>query len=263
MSSFAAATPDEQRLLRGLVTGELRQGSLDALLLDAVAEAAGVSPDAVRRAAMLAGDTEPVAVAALTQPDPAAALAAFTLVVGRPVRPMLAQSAPDVDAAWASLSPGPVVVDSKLDGIRIQVHRSGSEVAVFTRSLDDITVAGARDRRGGAADARDRPRARRRGDRAGSRRSATAVPGDVVGCGTRRRRSPPPTLTPYFFDCLHIDGEDLIDEPGRIRWPGAPTRCRAHGRATGVSSVEEARRHFEAAVRRGHEGVVVKALQAP
>ncbi|NLE72505.1 MAG: ATP-dependent DNA ligase, partial [Actinomycetales bacterium] len=111
---FAAATEPEQRLLAGLVTGELRQGALDALLLDAVAEAAGVPAEEVRRAAMLAGATEPVAVAALGAADPAAAraaLAAFGLTVGRPVRPMLAASAPDVATAVAGFGGRPVVVD--------------------------------------------------------------------------------------------------------------------------------------------------------
>ncbi|HEY3549371.1 MAG TPA: ATP-dependent DNA ligase, partial [Propionicimonas sp.] len=139
---FAAATAPEQRLLRGLITGELRQGALDALLLDAVAEAAGVPPAVVRRAAMLAGATEPVATAALAAADPAsavAALQAFGLSVGRPVRPMLAASAPDVATAVSGFGGRTVVVDAKLDGIRIQVHRTDDEVRVYTRSLDDVT----------------------------------------------------------------------------------------------------------------------------
>lgn len=262
---FAAATPDEQRLLRGLVTGELRQGSLDALLLDAVAEAAGVAPDAVRRAAMLAGDTEPVAVAALTQPDPAAALAAFTLVVGRPVRPMLAQSAPDVDAAWAGLAPGPVVVDSKLDGIRIQVHRRGSEVAVFTRSLDDITsrvpeIVAAVQRMPATDLVLDGealalgPDGRPRPFQETASRSATRD-AEVAAAVT---------LTPFFFDCLHVDGADLLDAP-LLR------RLEALDAVAGSSVVERlvtsdpaaAREYFHAAVVAGQEGVVVKAADAP
>src|SRR5690606_17553808 len=112
---FAAATEPEQRLLRGLITGDVRQGALDALLLDAVAEAAGVPPEAVRRAAMLAGETEPVASAALGATTPAAALealAGFRLTVGRPVRPMLAASAPDVATALAGFAGHTVVVDA-------------------------------------------------------------------------------------------------------------------------------------------------------
>ncbi|MEZ0446961.1 ATP-dependent DNA ligase [Cellulomonas sp. ICMP 17802] len=262
---FGAATPDEQRLLRGLVTGELRQGSLDALLLDAVAEAAGVPPEIVRRAAMLAGDTEPVAVAALTTPDPAAALAGFSLVVGRPVRPMLAQSAPDVDGAWASLAPGPVVVDSKLDGIRIQVHRQGPEVRVFTRSLDEITgrvpeiVARVLDMPAtdlvldGEALALG-PDGRPRPFQETASRSATRD-ADVAAAVT---------LTPFFFDCLHVDGTDLLDEP-LLR------RLEALDAVAGPSVVDRlvtsdapaARDYFAGAVRAGQEGVVVKAAGAP
>ena len=101
---FGAATEREQAFLRGLVAGELRQGALDSVVVDAVAEAAGVPAAAVRRAVMLRGDTGPVASAALLAEDPLAALAAFTLEVGRPVRPMLAQSAPDIAAAFEKLA---------------------------------------------------------------------------------------------------------------------------------------------------------------
>jgi len=259
---FGAATADEQRLLAGLVTGELRQGSLDALLLDAVAEAAGVTSDAVRRAAMLAGDTEPVAVAALTSPDPAAALAAFGLVVGRPVRPMLAQSAPDVDGAWASLGAGPVVVDSKLDGIRIQVHRRGDDVRVFTRSLDDITdrvpeiVAEVRamtptdlvlDGEALALDADGRPRPfQETAARSATKELATTV------------------LTPFFFDCLHVDGTDLLDAPLRQRLE-ALDAVAGHLVVDRLvtADVAEARDYFRAVVGAGQEGIVIKAADAP
>ncbi|WP_315095982.1 ATP-dependent DNA ligase [uncultured Cellulomonas sp.] len=262
---FGAATADEQRLLAGLVTGELRQGSLDALLLDAVAEAAGVPPETVRRAAMLAGDTEPVAVAALTSPDPAGALAAFHLVVGRPVRPMLAQSAPDVDRAWASLGPGPVVVDAKLDGIRIQVHRTGDDVRVFTRSLDDITsrvpeiVAHVR-----AMPASDLvldgealavgPDGRPRPFQETSARSATRD-AEVAAAVT---------LTPFFFDCLHVDGTDLLDEPlhRRLDALDAVASSSVVGRLV-TSDVDAARTYFSDTVRAGQEGVVIKAADAP
>jgi len=121
------------------VTGELRQGALDGLVVEAVAVAAGVPAAAVRRASMFAGSTLPVSVAALSgEPD---ALAAFGLQPGRAVRPMLASSATTVAEALAkAAAPGePVAVDTKLDGIRIQVHKRGDEIAVFTRSLEDIT----------------------------------------------------------------------------------------------------------------------------
>ena len=135
---FGRATTDEQRWLGGLVTGELRQGALDALVQEALAAAAEVPLAAVRRAAMLAGSTVAVASTAFEGEQ---ALAAIGLEVGRPVPPMLASSAPDVEAAVAKAAPDgvPVSVDTKLDGIRIQVHRSGDDVVIATRSLDDIT----------------------------------------------------------------------------------------------------------------------------
>jgi DNA ligase-1 len=214
---FAAATAEEQRLLRGLITGELRQGALDALLLEAVAEAAGVPADAVRRAAMLAGATEPVAEAALLAGSPEAALAAlsdFRLTVGRPVRPMLASSATDIPAAVGAFGGREVVVDAKLDGIRIQVHRDGNDVRVYTRSLDDITarvpevVAAVRQFSAAAlvldgeaialgSDGRPRP------FQETAARSATSDA--EVAAAT--------TLTPFFFDVLHVDGRNLLDVP--------------------------------------------------
>ncbi|WP_210507740.1 ATP-dependent DNA ligase [Naasia sp. SYSU D00057] len=214
---FAAATAEEQALLRGLVAGELRQGALDSLLLDAVAEAAGVPAEAVRRAAMLAGGTEPVAEAALAADDPEAALAAlgaFGLTVGRPVRPMLAGSAPDVAAAVEGFGGRGVIVDAKLDGIRIQVHRAGDLVRVYTRSLDDITervpeiVAVVQRMRvedavlDGEAIALDEA-GRPRPFQETAARSATSD-AEVASAVT---------LTPFFFDVLHVDGRDLLDLP--------------------------------------------------
>jgi DNA ligase-1 len=214
---------------------------------------------------MLAGDTESVAVAALTSPDPVVALAAFTLVVGRPVRPMLAQSAPDVNGAWASLGPGPVVVDSKLDGIRIQVHRRGDDVRVFTRSLDDITarvpeiVAAVRAMPGSelvldgealavGADGRPRP------FQETAARSATKD-AEVAAVTT---------LTPFFFDALHVDGLDLLDAPLQQRLAALDTVAGpsvVHRLVT--ADVDEARTYFADVVAAGQEGVVIKAADAP
>ncbi len=137
---FGAATAEEQPWLRGLVTGEVRQGASDALVQEAVAVVAEVPVAAVRRAAMLAGSTLPVVRPAFE--GGVAALAEIGLEVGRPVLPMLASSAKTVAEALEKVGDaesGEVVVDTKLDGIRIQVHRSGDDVLVVTRSLDDIT----------------------------------------------------------------------------------------------------------------------------
>ncbi|MBO1752713.1 ATP-dependent DNA ligase [Actinotalea sp. BY-33] len=265
---FAAATEPEQRLLRGLVTGDLRQGALDALLLDAVAEAAGVPAAAVRRAAMLAGATEPVATAALGAADPEAALAAldgFTLAVGRPVRPMLASSAAEVEQAMASLPDGPSVVDAKLDGIRIQVHRDGDEVHVFTRSLDDITarvpeiVAVVRalpvrsavlDGEALALDDAGRPRPfQETAARSATRDAELAAATD---------------LRPFFFDLLHLDGEDLLDRPLLERLDALDRVAPELLVERVVTEVPElARSAFEGWVAAGQEGAVIKDGTAP
>ncbi|WP_405099924.1 ATP-dependent DNA ligase [Micromonospora sp. NBC_01412] len=277
---FAAATADEQRMLRGLFSGELRQGAQAGLLADAVARAADVPLGAVRRALLLAGDLRAVAVAALR--GGAVALADFGLQVGRPLAPMLAQSAPSVDEALAATGV-PAVVDVKLDGIRIQVHRAGSDIAVFTRSLDEITarvpevVAAVRalparelvlDGEAIGLDATGRPLPfQQTSSRAARRTTPTSAgpvpvaPAVLAAAGTTGEA----VLTPYFFDLLHLDGEDLVDRPGRERWAalaGAVDPTLLVGRVE-VDGPEPAGAAFAAAVDAGQEGVVVKSLDAP
>jgi DNA ligase-1 len=264
---FARATADEQLFLRGLVTGELRQGALDGLMLEAVAAAADVPAAAVRRASMFAGSTPAVAAAALT--GGVDALAGFGLQPGRPVRPMLASSANDVAEAVAKASPdgAAVAVDTKLDGIRVQVHMRGTDVAVFTRSLEDITARVPEVVEAVAALPADTlvldgealalgPDGRPRPFQQTGARTASHV--DVA---TLRAKVP---LTSYFFDLLHVDGEDLVDSPGAERFarlaevlpPGLVVP------RTVTADVDEAARLFADVVRAGHEGVVVKSLEA-
>ncbi|MBD5784768.1 ATP-dependent DNA ligase [Cellulosimicrobium terreum] len=275
---FGAATEREQRLLAGLVSGELRQGALDAVVVDAVAEAAKVPAATVRRAVMLRGATGPVARAALDAADldeAAAALARFTLTVGQGVRPMLAASAPDVAAALDTLGAGTeVAVDVKLDGIRVQVHRDGDDVHVFTRSLDDITervptitaaVRGLREQRlvlDGEAlvvgpDGVPRP------FQETAARSATHAPGDrptTVEADLAATHE----LTPFFFDVLHVDGRDLLDEPLRERLAVLDAVAREHAvRRLVTADPGAASAFFDDAVAQGQEGVVVKSLDAP
>src|SRR4051794_24523783 len=200
---FGRATAPEQLWLRGLVTGEVRQGALDSLVQEGLAAAGGVPLSAVRRAAMMAGSTVAVAAAALTGGEEA--LASYTLEVGRPVLPMLASSATSVAAAMEKAGAGagqPVAVDTKLDGIRIQVHRTGDEVTVATRSLEDITA-----RLPEVVDvARALPA------------STFVLDGEVLALDDQGRPRPFQEtasrtamsegvhLTPYFFDLLHLDG---------------------------------------------------------
>ncbi len=140
---FGRATPDEQRFLAGLLSGELRQGALEGVMTEAVARAADVPVAEVRRAMMLRGSLGVVAAAALS--GGSEALGAFGLEVGRPVRPMLAASAPTIadalDNVGAHGGQGTeAALEWKLDGIRIQAHLSGGSVRLFTRTLDDITA---------------------------------------------------------------------------------------------------------------------------
>jgi DNA ligase-1 len=256
---FARATADEQRWLRGVLTGNVRQGALDALVQEAIAAASGVKLTVVRRAAMLAGGTVPIVVAAMT--GGADALAEVGLEVGRPVLPMLASSAPDVPAAMDKAGGGQVAVDVKLDGIRIQVHRRGDEVQVATRSLDDITqrlpevVAVARSLPAqefvldGEAlalgdDGRPRPF-----QETASRTAQSVSQGGVA-------------VTPYFFDVLHVDGHDLLDAPGSERLAALDALVPEEHRVPRLvtDSPAAAEQFAQAALSQGHEGVVVKSL---
>jgi DNA ligase-1 len=258
------ATDDEQRFLTMLVAGELRQGALAGIMVDAVARAVGVEVAAVRRAAMLAGDLAAVAAAALG--EGAAGLDRFHLRVGRPLQPMLAKTASSVEAAMEQVGTG--VVEWKIDGVRIQVHREGNDVAVFTRTLDPITErvpevveavlalpVGAIVLDGEAIALRDGGRPRPFQETA----SRAASRGDVE----RLRRDVP--LTPFFFDVLHLDGADLIDLPGSERYaaiePILPGGLWVPRLAT--DDREAAVAFFDDAIARGHEGVVIKASASP
>src|SRR5689334_5274376 len=134
---LARGTADEQSFLTALAIGEVRQGALDGVVTEAVARAASLPGDRVRRAVMLAGDLGTVAEAVLTEGE--SALARYALQLFRPIQPMLADSAPNVAEALAAL--GSAVLEWKLDGARVQVHRQGDRVAIYTRSLNDVTAA--------------------------------------------------------------------------------------------------------------------------
>jgi DNA ligase-1 len=255
---FGALTADEQRLLTGIISGEVRQGAQAGLLADAIAAAAEIPLTAVRRALLLTGDLKKVAVAALTEGE--AALADFRLRLGRPLAPMLAQAAASVEEAVAATGV-PAAVDAKLDGIRIQVHRDGDEVAVFSRSLDDITsrvpeivaVARALDVRTAVLD----------GEALAVDAAGRARPFQETA--SRASRLAPGSLTPFFFDVLHLDGADLFDEPGTIRWAALDAATPAEVRVgrTMVDSAEAGDAAFATALDHGQEGVVIKAVGAP
>ncbi len=260
---FARATAPEQRFLRQLLVGELRQGALAGVMVDAVTRAAGLKPYDVRRAVMLRGDLGAVAAAALS--GGAAALAAFRLEVGRPVLPMLAQPAQSVAEALDRVSPA--AVEWKLDGARVQVHRAGTEVGVFTRSLDDITARVPEVVE--AALALPVTSAVLDGEvialRPDGRPHPFQVTASRVGSrsdpGTLRATMP---LSVVLFDLLHLDGRDLLDEPGRVRHEAlaaaVPESLRVPRVVTGEATGAAAQ--LAAALAHGHEGIVVKSLDA-
>ena len=267
---FSRATPAERSFLTRLLGGELHQGALEGVMSDAVARAAGVSPEQVRRAHLLGGSLPAVARAALSAgDDPAAAataLAEFHLQVGRPLRPMLAASAPDVAAAFGRVSPA--AVEWKIDGVRIQVHRQGGQVTVFTRSLDDITAR--LPEITAAVLAADADALVLDGEAIALGPDGRPRPFQVTASRAGTQGAPGPDrpdvpLTPFFFDLLHLDGRDLIDEPAterqRLLTAVLPGDLQVPRIVTG--DVPEAERFFADAVGRGHEGVVVKSLDAP
>jgi DNA ligase-1 len=271
---FAAATAVEQTFLRRLLTGELRQGALIGVMADAVAKATGLPATEVRRAAMLAGDLPAVAAAALAGGD--APLAQFTLSVGRPVGPMLAQTATGVGDALDKLG-GMAVFEAKLDGARVQIHRRGTDVSIYTRSLDDVTArlpevveaAQAWPVEDVIADAEAialRPDGRphrfqvtasrfgRGGGRGGRDRS--------VDIAAARAAQP---LSVFVFDLLHLDGADLLDRPTLERLAVIDTVIPATQRVDRLvtSGADDARRFLDATLAAGHEGVMAKAPDAP
>ncbi|MEV5267004.1 ATP-dependent DNA ligase [Streptomyces werraensis] len=264
---LGASTEVEQRFLRGLLTGEVRQGALDAVAVEGLAQATGAASAGVRRAVMLAGSLQPVAGALLA--DGPEALERFRLTVGRPVQPMLAHSASSVAEAVDKL--GVCAVEEKLDGIRVQVHRDGDTVRVHTRTLDDIT-----DRLPEVTRAARELEVRRfildgeviSFDDAGRPRSFQETAGRVgsrVDVATAARETP---VSPVFFDALSVDGRDLLDLPFAerhaelARLVPEPMRVR-RTLVDGPGDLEAAERFLAETLERGHEGVVVKGLQAP
>jgi ATP-dependent DNA ligase I len=262
------ATEAERRFLVRLLAGDLRQGALDGVMTDAVARAAGVPAAEVRRAYQLSGSLAAAAAAALGPEHGGQAavdaLRAMSVQLGRPVRPMLAASAPTVAEAMDRISPA--AVEWKIDGIRVQLHRQGAAVRVFTRTLDDITdrvpelAAAALTLNAQAAIADGEAVALRLDGRPQPFQVTSARTASQPGAGGESTR-----LTLFLFDLLHADGTDLIDAPASQRFARlsaiAPPGLVVPRLVTAVAA--EADRFFAAAVERGHEGVVVKSLDAP
>ena len=259
---FGRATDVEQSFLGALLVGELRQGAQAGVMTDAVAKAAGLPLASVRRALLLRGDLPAVARIALEQGEDG--LAGVGLVVGVPLQPMLAGTAPDVATALAKAG-GPAAVEWKLDGIRVQVHRDGDDVAVFTRSLDDITgrvpeiveVARSLPARAFVLD----------GEAILLRADGRPEPFQVTASRTGRGPADVKAreLTTLLFDVLHVDGEDLVDRSGEERAAALAALVPEGLRVPRIvpADAAEAEAFASDAVARGHEGVLVKALAAP
>ena len=262
---FALATAPEQSFLLQLLVGELRQGALAGVMAEAIAAAAGVSAPQVRRAAMYARDLGAVAQAALR--GGAAALGKFQLELFMPVAPMLAQTAPDVATALGELG-GEAAFEWKMDGARIQVHKRGDEVRIYTRGLNDVTAALPEivelartlpaqsliiDGEAIAVDAAGRPHPfqitmRRVGRRLDVEALRSGLP-----------------LEAFFFDCLRIGEQSIVDRPTRERIEAlgraVPTAVLMPRRVTASESA--AREFYDAALAAGHEGLMAKSLDAP
>jgi len=261
---FARATAEEQGFLRRLLLGELRQGALEGVMVEAVARAAGVAADAVRDALTLAGSLPAVARAALSEGAPG--LAAFRIEPGRALAPMLAQSAANPAAALARL--GRAAFEWKLDGARIQLHRAGDAVRVFTRSGHD--AAAAVPELVAAARALPVRAVVLDGEALALAPGGAPLPFQVTmrrfgrRLDVERLRAELP-LSPFFFDCLHLDGEDLIARPAAERWRAlaefVPEPQRLARLETDDAGAADA--FLADALARGHEGVMAKAPGAP
>ena len=259
-SLMARATAEEQQFLRELLLGGLRQGALEGIMFEALAKASGVSADRIRRAAMMAGDTARVARSVLESGD--AALDVYGIQLFQPVQPMLAQPAPDVEAALAEL--GEAALEYKLDGARIQVHKAGDEVRIFTRALNDVTAS--------APEVVDAVRALPARE--------LILDGEVISFApdgipqpfqvTMRRfgrktdlerlRLELP-LTPVWFDILYRDGESLIDHPQAERFSILRALSPPENLVPAITSasIETAASFLNASLESGHEGIMAKA----
>jgi DNA ligase 1 len=262
---FAAATETEQGFLVRLLGGELRQGALAGIMADAVAKATGIPAAAVQRAAMLGGDLPAVAAAGLS--GGAAALDAFMLRVGRPVSPMLAQTATSVADALERHG-GTSLFEAKLDGARVQIHRAGDRVTVYTRSLDDVTARlpevveatlalPATDLIADGEAIALRPDNRPHRFQVTASRFGRSV--DVAAALAAQR------LSVFFFDILHRDGVDLLDAPTADRLAALDALVPAAHRVDRLltSDPAEAAGFLDATLAAGHEGVMAKAPDAP
>lgn len=261
---FSRATPHEQDFLARLIVGELRQGSLKGIMLEAIASAAEVPAQSVRRAAMSAGGLGEVAHAALTEGAPG--LERYTIQLMRPVLPMLSQSAQSTSAALEQL--GTAAFEWKLDGARVQIHKENDEVRVYTRNLNDVTARVPEI----VEIVRASPRSKLilDGEAIALRPDGSPLSFQLTMSRFGRRLEVDATrhelpLSVFFFDCLLLDEAALIDHPARERYSALEDALPAETIIPRIvtSDEEMAARFFEEALAKGHEGVMAKSLAAP
>jgi DNA ligase 1 len=261
---MARATEPEQSFLARLIIGELRQGALESVLLDAIAKAAGVSSTSVRRAQMVKADLGAIASAAMSGGE--ALLSGFELTLFAPIMPMLAQTAETVTEALERFSPAAFEV--KLDGARVQVHKSGGEVRAYSRRLNEVTARVPElVEQVAALPAKELILD---GETIALSKEGSPLPFQVTMKRFGRRldveamRKELP-LSTFFFDCLRLEGETLLSVPAKDRFEAlarcVPDQMRVERIVT--SDREEADAFLGRALDRGHEGVMAKSLDAP
>jgi DNA ligase 1 len=261
---FARATAAEQGFLARLIVGELRQGALEGVMVEAVAKASRLPVQEIRRGMMLAGDLAEVALTALCEGKEG--MRKFSVRLFQPVSPMLAQPAGDLDDALQRL--GAASLEWKLDGARIQLHKRASQVRVYSRNLNEVTVAVpelVEQAQLFAAESLILD-----GEVLALHADGTPYPfqasmsrfGRKLDVARQRQLLP---LSPFFFDCLYRNGEPLIDHPQQERFrilsETLPAEVVMPSLVTG--DPEAAAAFFADVLRRGHEGVMAKSLQAP
>jgi len=260
---FARLAADEREFVARLILGEVRQGALESIVLDSLAEAARVSPDSIRKAMLFSGNAAEVAVSAFRGGE--AELAAFTIQLFRPLRPMLAQSAKD--AAEAFSRGAPAAVEYKLDGARIQLHRQGARVAIYSRYGNELTdalpeiVEMAQSLSADSVVLDGEAIALRQDGRPQPFQVTMQRVGRKLGVAAARAELP---LRAFFFDCLYADGRVLVEQPNRERWQALCAAVPAELRVTRVEvlNAEAAEAALRGALDSGNEGVVVKSLSS-
>ena len=261
---MARATEPEQQFLIRLLMGEIRQGALEGIMLDALAKAAGISASHIRRAAMMAGGAANIARTVLTEGEPG--LKKFDIQLFRPVQPMLAQPAEDIHEALSEL--GEAALEYKFDGARVQVHKSGDQIAVYSRSMNDVSAAVPEV----VHAVRNMPA------------SDLILDGEVLSLDPEGRPQPFQVsmrrfgrkldveqmldelpMTPFWFDLLYLNGQPVIDEAQARRF-GELTKLAPAGNIVPHLSTGDrtgAEEFLQQALREGHEGVMAKSLSAP